>query len=276
MVASNVLVALRARIRALLGAFASTLAALAVLGAAAGATTSAESRAARIRQFANRWLGTPYQWGGDSHAGIDCSGYVREMFRETFRIDLPRTTKQQINLGKNVRILPTALEQSFRSGDLVFYIDPAGVPNHVVVYVGSGQITQSVSGQGVVIDPLKVLWGRRIVVRRVLPQVSGGDDDLSGMAAIPAAGPIVPQAIPCPPSVVAVPSEVRRFQRQPIEDMKGFGTREICDFRALARALRAHPSPTAIANASRLEAHAVWLESIDALKGSLDPSGDGP
>src|SRR6185503_17638703 len=59
-------------------------------------STAPGSRAARIRDFANRWLGTPYLWGGDARGGIDCSGYSREMYREVFKVELPRTTKDQI------------------------------------------------------------------------------------------------------------------------------------------------------------------------------------
>jgi len=30
-------------------------------------------------QYAMGWLGTPYKWGGQSRAGVDCSGLVQEI-----------------------------------------------------------------------------------------------------------------------------------------------------------------------------------------------------
>ncbi len=231
-------------------------------------STSGGTRAARIRDFANRWLGTPYLWGGEDRSGIDCSGYVQKMFRELFHAELPRTTKDQINLGHDVQVRPAALEKSFQVGDLIFYIDREGIPSHVVCFAGAGMITHSVSGRGVVIEPVRALWGRRIVARRLFP---AGADEGGELGAIPAAGPIVPQEIPCPPSIVAKPLEVRQYKSHAV-DIKALGDREICEFRALADALRrqAGGSPIAKKNADALEEHSKWLESIDALKGFFD------
>jgi NlpC/P60 family protein len=194
------------------------------------------------------------------------------MFRELFHVELPRTTKQQIDLGVDVPIRPAALDKSFQVGDLIFYIDRAEVPSHVVCYAGSGMITHSVSGRGVVIEPVRALWGRRVVARRLF---RGGGEEGGELSAIPAAGPIVPQEIPCPPSVVAKPLEVRAYRTKPV-DIKTLGDREICDFRALADALRAHAkgSPIAIQNANALEEHSKWLESIEALKGKFGADRD--
>jgi hypothetical protein len=229
------------------------------------ATAAFAGISSRIRDFANRWMGTPYLWGGETKMGIDCSGYVREMFRELFHAELPRTTKGQIDVGMEIPINPSALEKSFRPGDLIFYIDREGVPNHVVTYLGAGQITQSVSGRGVVIDPLRIIWGRRIYARRLL---TGSGDDSGSVNAIPAAGPIVPIEIPCPPSVKAKAVEVKRYKTKPIDDIKAFGERDICDFRALADAVEGG-GDVGRSNAMKLRQHAVWLESIEALKGML-------
>lgn len=31
--------------------------------------------------YAMSYLGTPYQWGGESYNGIDCSGFIRQIFK---------------------------------------------------------------------------------------------------------------------------------------------------------------------------------------------------
>lgn len=192
------------------------------------------------------------------------------MFRDLFGVELPRTTRQQIELGLDVAIQPSAIEKSFQTGDLIFYIDREGIPNHVVVYIGSGQLTHSVSGRGVVVDPLSQLWGRRIVGRRLFKRADGGERFAGN--AIPAAGPIVPREIPCPPSVTSNALEVRAYKSKPIEDIKPFGERQICELRALAAALRGAGTPIASSNATQIEQVALFLEDIDSLKERIEKS----
>ncbi|MEQ8274365.1 MAG: C40 family peptidase [Deltaproteobacteria bacterium] len=246
---------------------AATLVALAVPLA-----VHAAGRSARIRSFANRWLGTRYQWGGTGRSGIDCSAYLRQMYRDLFNIELPRTTRQQIRLGLDLPIDPTNLGRTLLPGDLIFYVDRAGVPNHVVVYLGGNLITHSVSGRGVVVDPIRKVYGRRIVARRFLVPRGGGSggDDGGGFAPIPAAGPIVAKDIPCPPSFKPKRSEVRRYANRPLPAVGKLGERAICDFRALADALEKRGGKHAKRNAVTLDEYAKWLESIEALKGVID------
>ena len=222
-------------------------------------------RGAQIRSFANRWLGTPYQFGGNSKNGIDCSAYLREMYRDLFNVELPRTTRQQIDLGIDLPINKVAPGDGLEPGDLIFYIDSTGAPNHVVVFMGGNTITHSVSGRGVVVEPIRKVFGRRIVARRLLIPSTDGS---GSFAPIPPAGPIVVQDIPCPPDYKAKRDEVRIYGNKSIGDMKVFGDRDICDFRALADALR-KKSEIGEENAKKLDAHAEWLQSIDALKGTI-------
>jgi len=189
------------------------------------------------------------------------------MFRDLFHIELPRTTRTQIRLGVDVPLHPTRLGNGFEPGDLFFYVDPAGIPNHVVVYMGDGQFTHSASGRGVVVDGYKALWGRRIVGRRVLLPARGGG---KGYAPIPAGGPIVPQAIPCPPSIRARPTEVRRFRNEAIAGViKTLPERELCEWRALAAALRKRGGRASAGNAKELDEYVSWLQSLDNFKDEI-------
>jgi hypothetical protein len=238
---------------------------VASLPSTVSSSTGASGRGAQIRTFANRWLGTPYQWGGASRAGIDCSAYLRTLYRDLFNVELPRTTAQQIGLGIDLPIDTTNPSDGLEPGDLLFYVDRTGTPNHVVVYMGAGSITHSVSGRGVVVEPIRKIFGRRVIARRFLVPSEGGD----GFAPIPPAGPIVIIEVPCPASYVASKNEVRTYAKQLVGDLKAFGERDICDFRALAEALRAKGGEAALDNARKLDEHAIWLESIDALKGTI-------
>jgi len=76
---------------------------------------------------ARTYIGTPYKWGGNDKKGIDCSGLLVRSF-ESVGMKLPRTTSQQIDLGKKV-----SLKKS-KAGDLVFFA--FGKSKRKVTHVG--------------------------------------------------------------------------------------------------------------------------------------------
>ena len=76
---------------------------------------------------ARTYIGTPYKWGGNDKKGIDCSGLLVRSF-ESVGMKLPRTTSQQIDLGKKV-----SLKKS-KEGDLVFFA--FGKSKREVTHVG--------------------------------------------------------------------------------------------------------------------------------------------
>lgn len=243
---------------------------------------SADARASMVRSFYNRWRGTPYRWGGTSRSGIDCSAYVRQMYRDLFKVELPRTTKQQIRVGVPIRLNPQALEDGLNPGDVIFYVNRTGIPNHVVSYAGRGLITHSVSGRGVVMEPIAKIYGRRVTARRYLVPPSQGsrsvvgpfsDDGPGGGAAIEPLDPAEIQDIPCPDSYRARPDEVRKYLEEPVQpDLPQLADRDLCEVRALAAALaRRGPAagPLGPLNAAALEEFARWLEDIDSLEATL-------
>ena len=63
---------------------------------------------------AKSFIGTTYQWGGDSKQGMDCSGLIYQSFN-AIDIDVPRTTQELIHQGR--KIAPSKL----KPGDLVFF-----------------------------------------------------------------------------------------------------------------------------------------------------------
>ncbi|MBP9944361.1 MAG: C40 family peptidase, partial [Desulfomicrobium sp.] len=60
------------------------------------------------------WKGVRHRVGGSDRKGVDCSGLVQIVFRDAFRMDLPRTSRDQIRMGRMVDA------REMRPGDLVY------------------------------------------------------------------------------------------------------------------------------------------------------------
>jgi cell wall-associated NlpC family hydrolase len=101
-----------------------------------------------------RWAGTPYRIGGTTDRGIDCSALVRNVFRDTFDVELPRSTQDQVHEGRPID------RQELQAGDLVFF-RPPGRYNHVGIYVGNGYFLHASTSKGVIISSLDNSYWQR-------------------------------------------------------------------------------------------------------------------
>jgi cell wall-associated NlpC family hydrolase len=96
------------------------------------------------------WLGTPYHFGGTSDNAIDCSAFVREIFYSCAKIELPRTAREQINVGVNVKM------NKLQFGDLVFFHTYSKTfASHVGIYLGDNLFAHASSRFGVTVSSLE-------------------------------------------------------------------------------------------------------------------------
>ena len=147
-----------------------------------------------IVQTAMQFLGVPYQWGGTSVKGVDCSGFTRMVWFMN-GVLLPRNASQQARAGEQIPYQgrgadtvdrDTILEftGSLRPGDLIFF-GKGDSASHVGIYIGYGQFIHA--SQKVRISSLvpgekdfyelsyRLLWGCRVI---------GEEDRGSGVASM--------------------------------------------------------------------------------------------
>ena len=99
------------------------------------------SAAARLLNTAQKYVGTPYTWGGNTpETGFDCSGFTKYVFAKQ-GIALPRTSREQAHAGRAVAVDFGAMIP----GDLMFFAEPNEEISHVAIYAGDGQLIQSSS-----------------------------------------------------------------------------------------------------------------------------------
>jgi cell wall-associated NlpC family hydrolase len=141
---------------------------------AAGAVAPAASRT-RVIPTAERYLGTPYRYGGTSPVtGFDCSGFVQYVFARN-KVKLPRTSRQQAKVG---RAMPRRFK-SLAPGDLVMFAERGEPISHVAIYAGHNQIIHASSSGGAVrYDDLGTRRGKwfvdhMVAARRVTPDGRG-------------------------------------------------------------------------------------------------------
>jgi cell wall-associated NlpC family hydrolase len=111
-----------------------------------------------------RWKGTKHKLGGTGRDGIDCSNFVRAVYKNVFNIELPRTTRDQAKQGTPVK------RNELQAGDLVFFKPPT-YPRHVGIFLKGKVFVHASKSKGVItsqIDPY--YWGKYYwTARRISP-----------------------------------------------------------------------------------------------------------
>ncbi|WP_042459451.1 C40 family peptidase [Neobacillus dielmonensis] len=101
---------------------------------------------------AQKYIGSPYKWAGNTPDGFDCSGYTKYVF-DKVGISLPRTAATQWDATTPV--------SSPSVGDLVFFQTYKVGPSHVGIYLGNNKFISAASTGVVISDMTSTYWKTR-------------------------------------------------------------------------------------------------------------------
>ena len=118
-----------------------------------------QTKANAIIESGKKYLGASYLYGASTTRtdAFDCSSFTVRVFQEN-GINLPRTSAQQANVGKEVPL------SQVRKGDLVFFDTSGdGTISHVSIVVDTNTILHSATTTGVAYATMNSYWQPRAV-----------------------------------------------------------------------------------------------------------------
>jgi cell wall-associated NlpC family hydrolase len=115
-------------------------------------------------------LGTPYKFGGSNpDKGMDCSAFVKHVYKESADISLPRSAREMSREGQAVA------KNELAPGDLVFFNTRKKANSHVGIYAGNGEFVHASSSRTKEVTVSRLdqkYWANRFNgARRVLPNL---------------------------------------------------------------------------------------------------------
>lgn len=127
---------------------------------------SSDEARGEVLQYAKKFLGNPYVWGGTSLTnGCDCSGFAQQIFAN-FGYILPRTSRQQAKAGTRIPV------QEAKPGDLLFYQRERGFIYHVMIYLGDGKVIHAGSeATGILISDFNYEKSTEFAVRVISEEI---------------------------------------------------------------------------------------------------------
>lgn len=105
-----------------------------------------------LYQEVSTWIGTPYRAGGLTRQGADCSGFVYNVYRRLFRVNLNR-----ISSGMMKDNCDKISKKNLRECDLVFFSTTSNKReiSHVGIYLKDGYFIHASTSQGIIVNHLE-------------------------------------------------------------------------------------------------------------------------
>ena len=105
----------------------------------------------RLVEYIEDWYGTPYRFGGNTKAGVDCSAFTQTFMLAIYGLAIPRTSAEQYKQTKRIK------KNDLLEGDLVFFKTRGsryGI-SHVGVYLRNNKFVHASTSGGVMISDLE-------------------------------------------------------------------------------------------------------------------------
>lgn len=96
------------------------------------------------------FLNTPYHYGGQTRAGIDCSAFTQKVFKNSLNVTIPRTAREQYKTWQTFND-----ENELKFGDLIYFdTSTRYFPGHVGIYLDDNLFAHASSSHGVIVSSL--------------------------------------------------------------------------------------------------------------------------
>lgn len=97
----------------------------------------------------DEWYGTPYNYGGTSKNGVDCSYFTLDVMQGVYNINMRRTAAEQYEQTSRISW------EDLKEGDLIFFkTEGPNKISHVGIYLSNNKFVHSSVKKGVTISDL--------------------------------------------------------------------------------------------------------------------------
>ena len=126
----------------------------------------------KIKREVKAHLGVRYKRGGSSRHGVDCSGFVRLIYRNVFGVEFPYVASSQFTLP----FLERVSLKKLKTGDLVFFSRTTKKKkiSHVGIYLQDKKFAHALQKRGVIVSSLEnAHWKARLVSAKRMTESDG-------------------------------------------------------------------------------------------------------
>ncbi|MCK5760065.1 MAG: C40 family peptidase [Candidatus Delongbacteria bacterium] len=117
-----------------------------------------------IEKFIQRYYGAKYAMGASGPNSFDCSGFIMALYKEIYKVNLPRTAMKQYYHGRHIS------KNELFYGDLVFFNTNGRGVSHVGIYLKDGKFGHASTSRGVMISKLSDYYFKNkfVAARRII------------------------------------------------------------------------------------------------------------
>ncbi|MGS2763995.1 C40 family peptidase [Sinomicrobium sp. M5D2P9] len=108
----------------------------------------------KLYAYIKEWQGVPYLYGGETKRGVDCSALMRDLYKEVYDVQLPRTASEIMLNDNHVERFRSL--KYLKEGDLVFFrSNNEKIMTHVGIYLKNMKFLSATESEGVRITSLE-------------------------------------------------------------------------------------------------------------------------